>query len=526
MSDFLDSRHFPSASAPEDSKLAESLERILNEELKGSFLNLFSGYKNILGDNSRKKEWFSIHEKLAVIFKCGKCVPLDGPMIGVTIAIRDSDYFKKTAQMFGADRSSAANLEWMARLWNITFANTGLWMGKTFEPVSMNTVAEKIENNPEVLKLYDENISRIGRNFFRTPHNPNLLQLAGLPILKKSWSLKERPRTVTVKGFDGTLLYKNINKERSIPYEETGGLFIANNGISVVPEMNGKKVYQLNYRWPVLGPVYPLTLLVDELVQVDAGIYLGQLVMATKHYSTGTLKISVMGKTAEHQLGEVYTHDSQQDYGYQNNGFFLMIDTDHAKMAYADDAFPELRPHPGETGFSELGYDATSTFFKTGVMNSSADNADPFAINDWANGWRKDKGLYQKFTTFVTEASTRKEDPDIRRMLNDGESILQMIKRIKDEIDQTTKHDDRLKLFDNLNQIFRAGVAPRVQNGLFRGSGKRGYNTCLNGLPEREWYGAKEPLIGFDHYHGCTLNLHWGFGDTFREKVGSVKFIV
>ena len=37
--------------------------------------------------------------------------------------------------------------------------------------------------------------------------------------------------------------------------------------------MNGKPVYQLNYRWPSLRQAYPMTRLVDELVQLGKGIY-------------------------------------------------------------------------------------------------------------------------------------------------------------------------------------------------------------------------------------------------------------
>lgn len=34
-----------------------------------------------------------------------------------------------------------------------------------------------------------------------------------------------------------------------------------------------------------------------------------------------------------------------------------MVDPAYAKEFYADDAFPQLCPRPGEIGFSELGYD-------------------------------------------------------------------------------------------------------------------------------------------------------------------------
>ena len=59
----------------------------------------------------------------------------------------------------------------------------------------------------------------------------------------------------------------NLDKEKAIPYSMTGGIFLASMGNSVVPEMKGKPVYKLNYRWPKLRPAYPMTCLIDELVQ-------------------------------------------------------------------------------------------------------------------------------------------------------------------------------------------------------------------------------------------------------------------
>ena len=45
------------------------------------------------------------------------------------------------------------------------------------------------------------------------------------------------------------LTEENLAKEVNIPYAMTGGLFLAAPGRSVVPEMNGKAVYQFNYRF-------------------------------------------------------------------------------------------------------------------------------------------------------------------------------------------------------------------------------------------------------------------------------------
>ena len=521
MKDYLNSNNFPSTPAAEQ-HLDLSLKQILETDFTGSFFKLFGDYKNILADNNRKDEWSSINKKLDTLFKCGKSVPLDGPMIGVSMAIRDSDYFKTTAKLFGNERSAIANIEWMASVWNYTFVNTGIWMGKTFEPVSQDTVADKCNNNPLEIGVYDSNTTRIGRNFFRHPHHPGLLQLAGMPVLTELWNLKERPMSVNTPDFDGVLSDKNLAKEEYIPYVKTGGIFLANKGKSVLPEMNGKAVYLLNYRWPNLNPAYPMTRLVDELVQVDDGIYLGQLVMASRHYSLGKLSFSLFGENIEQTLGKPYNpgEDKQElNYGYQNNGFFLMIDPDFADQAYADDAFPQLRPHPGEMGYKKLGYDKKATHYGTTVMPSLENEDEHLSrIEDWKSGWLQNESLRKKFTTFCLEESPQRDDKDVHELLNEGESILQMLQRIQSEISSQTKYEDHLRHFEKLHSLFRCGVAPKVKNGYFQGSGK-GYNARLDALEERQWYGKPEPLRGLDYYHGATLNLHWGFSDTFRPDI-------
>lgn len=330
-------------------------------------------------------------------------------------------------------------------------------------------------------------------------------------------------------GFAGTLVGENLQAERSIPYSKTGGLFLASPGVSVVPEMNRKPVYQLNYRWPKLGPVYPLTCLVDELVQIDDGIFLGQLVLATRNYSLGTLKLPFVSGDFELALGVEYDPASIQNsltglfgnpeetYGYQNNGFFLMIDPHLAGQVYADNAFPQLKPHPGESGYVELGYDQPAA---PGAVAGEPDRqgVDQSTISDWRSGWLQDGVMPEKFTDFCFEASPNDDDGDVREMLRDGESILQMLQRIQAEISAQTRHDDHLAHFEKLNRLFRSGVAPTVKGGKFQGQG-RGFNVRFSGLDDRTWYGKKEPLTGFDYYHGATLNLHCGFAEAFRPQM-------
>ncbi len=530
MPDYLSADNFPGLSDSDKKSLQNKLDDILKNDFKGSFFELLADYQRILADNHKRDQWPKIHEKLETLFKCGTAQPLDGPMIGIPVSIKDSDYFKDAVKLVGEKRSAIASIEWMATAWNATFADTGLWMGKTYEPIEKDRVKEICNDDPIVMAHYDPDTTRIGRNFFREPPSPNALQSLGIPALTEAWHLRDRPESENESGFMGKLLTKNLEKENVIPYSKTGGFFLADNGQSVVPEMNNKPVYQLNYRWDNLNPAFPMTRLVDEVVKIDDGVYLGQLIYATKHYSLGTIDLPFVPGEQHIALGEQYQPHKPAswwdkflskifhkpapesvDYGYQNNGYFLMMAPECAKQVYADDAFPQLRPRPGEAGFKELGYDKDYITSSTSVKEENL---------EWIEGWKSHPVLKEKFTRFIKEDSpVASDNPEIEKLRQEDESVLQMLKRISEDISKQTSFDDKLKHFEQLHQLFRAGVAPTIKDGLFQGHGKHGYNTRANGSRAENWYGEKETTTGFDYYHGATLNLHLGFQDTLKEDI-------
>ncbi|HEX9022765.1 MAG TPA: hypothetical protein VF799_02895, partial [Geobacteraceae bacterium] len=173
MSKYLSASNCSPASRDEERRLAQELEAIEANDLNDGVLAMLGGFRRILADNGRRELWNGIFAKLLTLFRCGRYAPLDGPMIGVTLAIRDSDYFRETARLFGSDRSIIADIEWMATCWNATFAPTGLWMGKTFEPIRKEEFAEACGNDPRQMGIYDAAVSRVGRNFFREPADPD-----------------------------------------------------------------------------------------------------------------------------------------------------------------------------------------------------------------------------------------------------------------------------------------------------------------------------------------------------------------
>ncbi|HET9596934.1 MAG TPA: hypothetical protein VFP65_15200, partial [Anaeromyxobacteraceae bacterium] len=355
MTTYLDPRNFRSSSPAEEDHLGHALAAIVAEDWRGTPLQALARWERVLRDDRQRRAWGVLFEKLDVLFRCGKATPLDGPMIGVTMCVRNTDWLGDATRPLGKERSVLARTEWLAALWNGTFANTGLWMGKTFDPVSRETFAEKCGGDPATVTAYDPATARLGRNFFREVSG-GVLQELGLPVLTRLWNLRDRPTDAAAPGFDAALRPEHLEEEKLIPYVKTGGYFLSNLAPSVVERLAGKAVYQLNYRWPRLDPVFPMTRLVDEIVQVADGVWLGQLVMASRHFSLGTLHVPLVeGKAPALELGEAFAARPPQEYGYQHNGYFLMIDAALARDAYADDAFPALRPRPGEAGHAEVG---------------------------------------------------------------------------------------------------------------------------------------------------------------------------
>ncbi len=213
MTNYLCSKHFPCHSDQQALLLDSNLATLLRQDYHEDFLAMMAGYQRILANNQRRKEWPAINDKLRTLFMCGRAAPLNGPMTGIPVSIRDSDFFQSTSSSH--ERSIAARIEVLATAWNATFADTGLWMGKTFEPVSRSLLSQSCEGDLETVSAYNEAVTRIGRNFFREPANP--FQMLGLPTLTLAWQLKDRPLSVDTPGFPGKLIQANLDKEVNIP---------------------------------------------------------------------------------------------------------------------------------------------------------------------------------------------------------------------------------------------------------------------------------------------------------------------
>jgi hypothetical protein len=184
-----------------------------------------------------------------------------------------------------------------------------------------------------------------------------------------------------------------------------GGLFIAQEKFSVDPDHPDKKVMALNYRWEGLSNRLPNRLLIDEIVEISPGLYLGKLYYAT---------------AGKNLFSDYDAGIENKDYQYRNFGYFALM----------DDTWLEEK----NLLFPELQYGAVKDV--------------------------KDK--FKKFTFTDCE-----ECEKIKSQLADGETILHSLKDISDGIGRGPSFQDAY--FDALNRIFLCGRPADDIDGFFHG---------------------------------------------------------
>ena len=99
--EYLSDRNFSTSTELQKHLLHDELDAILAREYHGNLFELMANYQRVLADNNRRSEWRGINDKLHTLFMAGMAVPMDGPMVGSTVSLRDSDYFREISQLFG-----------------------------------------------------------------------------------------------------------------------------------------------------------------------------------------------------------------------------------------------------------------------------------------------------------------------------------------------------------------------------------------------------------------------------------------
>jgi hypothetical protein len=343
---------------------------------KSSPLELMNQYLNEIraSVDSRPRAF----EKLGKLFQRGRTpARLEGHFYGVTLVIRTGD-LEKT---FGA----RANL--LNYLWGSLLASHPPWVGKGFTQEAPST-----PGSPPVFR---------GTNFFRAART-SFLTAIGVRVL--SLWLK--------------LTSTTDEDRRTYGCDRTGGPFIAIRARSVAPGLEQREVFQLDYRTASLGNPSPFKYLIDELVEISDGLYLGPLLFATK------------------RLTEKYDSSlASAEYGYTNFGYFLLMDDRW------DNERRRLFPYTEDMEITK------------------------HRAIDWANT--------PKFTefTFAEPPDGKCDDALLAEVKRDNEgkaTVLDLIKFYVDQLGANPAPD--APGFAKLGELFNRGIAPKIMDGYLHGA--------------------------------------------------------
>ena len=84
-------------------------------------------------------------------------------------------------------------------------------------------------------------------------------------------------------GLSGAWMEDATDEDRRrFGYDASSFFFIGKKATSILPEQQGKSVFQFNYRWQELSTRPPDNFCIDEIVQIADGLYLGKLIYATE----------------------------------------------------------------------------------------------------------------------------------------------------------------------------------------------------------------------------------------------------
>jgi hypothetical protein len=363
--------------------------------------------------------------KLLRLFQLGRTPDaLDGHHDGVALSIRTGD----EADLF----ASFGNL--LGVLWGTTVGPVVPWVGKSFSRVD----ASQIDARTGGLLGRDPS-ARLGINHFHRLAT-SLWNRVSFSALTLTMHLKPAP-----------------DAERlEYGHDRDGGLFIANRAPSVY-RGTPRDVYRLNYRFTGLENAPPFGFLVDELVEISDGLYLGQLLFSTRNL-----------------LGTYDPSRPDEAYGYQHFGYFLLMDSRFET---------EVR-----RVFSNIGPLATETSDEPPVVAAPPPPAPArskfttLTLSD-PDGPRDDA----LFATIVAELAAQP-------------TILDLLARYATEL---LAGDNDAPDFRKLAELFRRGVGPSEMHGYLRGA-VVSYHT--------------EGLYRLSTVN--TINALWTFGRFFTPWTG------
>ncbi len=321
--------------------------------------------------------------KLNEIFLRGIApVQVEGHHYGVALGIKTGE-----GNGIWTDYSNILGL-----LWSTSLGKVPPWVGKTFRRTNKDDLTQLTEGYEK-----GDTPTYSGINHFNEIEQ-SVLNTTSLLFLSFWLNLRQAPS----------------GERARYGYEKIGGNFVARSARSVYKGTD-RDVFQLNYRWGKLANLPPLSYLIDEIVEISPGIYLGQLLFATKRL-----------------LDEYEPGLPPIEYGYQHFGYFLLMDErwrTEARKQFPLIGIPadDIEEPPATPKFT------TFTF------------ADP------AEGALDEHLMAQ-----------------IREDMKGKETILDLLKSYSDEL---IKHPALTSpAFARLHELFNRGIAPREVKGYFRGA--------------------------------------------------------
>ncbi len=279
------------------------LKKIMEEDIKDmdTPLKLMKHYADIL---NKEKSYGDIDKKLDALFLCGKVIEsLDGYYHGITISLKTGIDSHDILSEIGS-RLIGEKIDPLQIFYGRLLSKSSPWAGKNFKELGKKKLSDITDGFEK-----GEAATYLGINSFRKNNKDFVNNLSGYALTA----------IMDMEGVPGPK-----KEQRSWIYAK-GGLFIAKRQMSVDPEHPEKEVIALNYRWKSLGNMFPNRLLIDEIVEIAKGLYLGKLFYATS--------LKYIAKDYDPGI-------SLQDYKYRNFGYFLLMDDTwlHEKNML----FPEL----------------------------------------------------------------------------------------------------------------------------------------------------------------------------------------
>lgn len=327
-----------------------------------------------------------VYAKLAKLFEKGIAPKeMTRHCFGVTMGLRTGNR-KGILQQYG----NVLNL-----LWGKLLAEAPPWVGKGFSVFEDKLKQKCLDGKGGNVPCF------LGMNYFLKDET-SILNKISIAFLDLNFKLR-----------------KTAEEERNqYGYDKTGGSFVGRAAKSVNSAMKDKEVFQINYRFPYLNNSLPLKWLIDEIVEVAPGLYLGQLLFATKR----------LFKAYDPELPNA-------EYGYQHFGYFLIMDE---------------------------------------RWNEERRRLFPYTENIWrtkasAIDWLKEP-KYTTFT-FADKPDGKVDDALLQEVLADKEgkkTVLDLLKSYSDLLAEDK--DVHSRAFAKLGEIFNRAVPPRDVQGYFHGA--------------------------------------------------------